>query len=119
MMGMMDWMLTKMKLTEEEIEDIEPETEEEPVHSFYENIRLPYKKKTSVEKKSRVFYKRITSYEDCKEIIDNYKQDAICICSIWINENYDAQGMMNYLCGAVYALEGEIVSAGGNVYWLC
>lgn len=116
-MGMMDWMLEKMKLTEEEIEEIDLEMEEKPVLNFYENIRIPQKKKKIPEKNNRVIYKRITSYEDCKLIIDNYKEGAICICSIPLNKDYDAQGIMNYLCGAIYALEGEIISAGGNVYW--
>ena len=35
------------------------------------------------------------------------------------NEEADAKDMMNYICGAVYALDGEIVSAGRNVFWLC
>ena len=118
-MGMMDWMLEKMKLSDEDMEEIDLEVEEEAVHNFYENIRFPYKKKNLPEKNNRVFYKRITSYEDCKEMIDNYKQGAICICSIPLSEPHDAQGMMNYLCGAVYALEGEIISAGSNVYWFC
>ena len=118
-MGMMDWMLAKMKLSDEEIEEIDIEVEEEPVLNFYENIRLPHKKKNLPEKNNRVFYKRITSYDDCKEIIDNYKQGAICICSITLNGDNDAQRIMNYLCGAIYALEGELISAGGNVYWFC
>ena len=44
-MGMMDWVLAKMKLSEEKIEEIDFEVEEETVLNFYENIRLPHKKK--------------------------------------------------------------------------
>lgn len=117
-MGMIEWMLAKMKLSDEEIEELDLEVEEEPVFKFYENIRLPNKMKNLPKINNRVFYKRIISYEDCKEIIDNYKQDAICICSIPLSGEYNAQEIMNYLCGAIYALEGEIISAGGNVYCL-
>ena len=30
--------------------------------------------------------------------------------------NTDAQGMMNYICGGVYALGGDVKAAGDNVF---
>lgn len=116
---MLDWMLAKMKLTEEEMEDCDLEVEEEPEQRNYENFRLPCKRRNIIFENNKVFYKKIKSYEDCNLMIDNYKQNVICIYSIGINEETDAKDMMNYICGAVYALDGEIVSAGRNVFWLC
>ena len=30
--------------------------------------------------------------------------------------NPDAQGMMNYICGGIYALDGDVSSVGENVF---
>ena len=48
------------------------------------------------------------TYEDCRLAIDNYKRGP---CA-----NSDAQGLMNFLCGALYALDGEVSAVGENVY---
>ena len=42
--------------------------------------------------------------------------DWLCIYRFEPNENPDAQGMMNYICGGVYALEGEVIDVGENVF---
>ena len=120
-MRVMDWMLTKIQLTEEEREEIDWEAEgEEAVANFYESLLPSYKKREIVSKKNnRVYYKDIKSYDDCKVLINQCKQGDSCVYRIETAENTDAQGMMNYICGAVYAMEGEVKAAGGNVFWVC
>ena len=68
------------------------------------------------EEDSRVFFKIVQSYADCKMVIDNYKAGAVCIYSVDTVMNPDAQGMMNYICGGLYALDGDVRTVGGNVF---
>ena len=55
-------------------------------------------------------------YDDVKAIIDSYKKGAVCIFRLNAYENTDAQGMLNYICGGIYALDGNITNISGNVY---
>lgn len=64
----------------------------------------------------RVYFKTVQSYADCKKVIDNHKTGAICIYTLEPEINPDAQGMMNYICGGVYALDGDISAVGENVF---
>lgn len=64
----------------------------------------------------RVYFKTVQSYADCKKVIDNHKMGAICIYTLEPEINSDAQGMMNYICGGVYALDGDISAVGENVF---
>lgn len=63
-----------------------------------------------------IFYKIIRTYDDVKEVILKHKSQIECIISFNLTEQIDAQGMMNYLCGGIYALEGEVREAGRNVF---
>ena len=68
------------------------------------------------EEDSRVFFKIVQSYADCKLVLDNYKTGAVCIYSVDQAMNPDAQGMMNYICDGLYALDGDVRTVGGNVF---
>ena len=89
MSNMMDWLLGKMRLGY---------AEDEP------------------EDDSSVYFKVVQSYADCKQVIDTYKGGAVCIYSLDPVTNPDAQGMMNYLCGGLYALEGDVAEVGKNTF---
>ena len=60
--------------------------------------------------------KNIQTYADCKLVIDNYKMGAVCIYSLEPDINSDAQGMINYICGGLYALDGDVTNVGENMF---
>ena len=112
----MDWFLEKMKITdEEEIEEIEDEIESEEAGFLWYEKYISKKTHENVPKNC-IFTKKVNTYEDAKEVLREYKEGAECVIIFDQNENPDSQGMMNYICGGVYALEGCIRDAGGNVF---
>ena len=111
----MDWILSQMRLVDTEVEQEEPEQESVPVEKSW--LELVHRKKDKVpEDDGRVFFKIIQSYADCKLVIDNYKIGVVCIYSLDLAINPDAQGMMNYICGGIYALDGAVCAIGENVF---
>lgn len=115
MSKIMDWILSQMRLvdTEEEQEDSEQETV--PIEKSW--LELVHRKKEKVlEEEGRVYFKNVQTYEDCKLVVDNYKVGAVCIYSLDPTINPDAQGMMNYICGGIYALDGDVMSVGENIF---
>ena len=112
----MEWFLEKMKLSdEEEIEDIEEDVEsDEAGFLWYEKYVSKKTQENALNK--GIFCKKMTSYEDAKEVIREYKEGAECVIVFNQSENADSQGMMNYICGGVYVLGGCIWDAGGNVF---
>ena len=112
----MEWFLEKMKITdEEEIEEIEDEIESEEAGFLWYEKYISKKAHENVPKNC-IFTKKVNTYEDAKEVLREYKEGAECVIIFDQNENPDSQGMMNYICGGVYALEGCIRDAGGNVF---
>lgn len=117
MISIVDWILNKMRLIDgaEEMEGAEQEQEAESVKkSWTESGR--WKKDKMPEENDRVYFKVITTYEDCKLLIDHYRMGAVCIYRLEPEKNPDAQGMMHYICGGVYALDGEVSDVGKNVF---
>lgn len=107
-----EWILSKLGFEEEE----EPEIEEpsEDIISWLDLVGRNKVKDISYNK--HIFCKKIMSYEDAKEVISKYKLGSECVVHINPMENPDAQGMMNYICGGIYALEGRVTEVGGNVF---
>ncbi len=115
MRSIIDWLLDQMRLTDEEYEESESEAESEMTEKTgMESVF--WKKEQQSAGNSRVFFKNIELYDDVKAIIDSYKKGAVCIFRLNAYENTDAQGMLNYICGGIYALDGNITNISGNVY---
>ena len=111
----MDWILSQMRLVDTEDEQEDSEQETVPIEKSW--LELVHRKKEKVlEEDSRVFFKVVQSYADCKQVIDNYKVGSVCIYSLDPTINPDAQGMMNYICGGLYALDGDVSTIGENVF---
>lgn len=111
----MDWILSQMRLVDTEDEQEDSEQETVPIEKSW--LELVHRKKEKVlEEDSRVFFKVVQSYADCKQVIDNYKVGAVCIYSLDPTINPDAQGMKNYICGGLYALDGDVSTIGENVF---
>lgn len=111
----MDWILAQMRLVD--TEDEQEKLEQETVAIEKSWLELVHWKKEKVPEEShRVFFKIIQSYADCKQVIDNYKLGVVCVYSLDSTINPDAQGMMNYICGGIYALDGEVSSIGANAF---
>lgn len=89
MSRMMNWFLSQMRLV-----DVETENDES----------------------GQVFFKIVQSYGDCKLVIDNYERKVTCIYQLEPLINTDAQGMMNYICGGLYALGGDVIEVGQNLF---
>ena len=104
-----------MRFTDEEHEESESEAESEMTEKTVMESVL-WKKEQQSAGNSRVFFKNIELYDDVTAIIDSYKKGAVCIFRLNAYENADAQGMLNYICGGIYALDGNITNISGNVY---
>lgn len=117
MNGIMDWFLEKMRLVDvdEEIGEVEQELEAGIIEKSLLEL-VHWKKDKMIDENSRVYFKSIQTYADCKQVIDKYKLGAVCIYRLDPSENPDAQGMMNYICGGIYALDGEVTDVGENVF---
>lgn len=115
MSKIIDWILAQIRLVDTEEEHEEPE--QEPILFEKSWLELVHRKKEKVlEEDSRVFFKNVQSYADCKLVIYNYKLGNVCIYSLNPTINPDAQGMMNYICGGIYALDGDVTTVGENVF---
>jgi len=111
----MDWILSQMRLVDMEDEQEDSEQETVPIEKSW--LELVHRKKEEVlEEEGRVYFKNVQTYEDCKLVVDNYKVGAVCIYSLDPTINPDAQGMMNCICGGIYALDGDVMSVGENIF---
>ncbi|MDE6883927.1 MAG: cell division protein SepF [Lachnospiraceae bacterium] len=115
MRSIIDWLLDQMRFTDEEHEESESEAESEMTEKTVMESVL-WKKEQQSAGNSRVFFKNIELYDDVTAIIDSYKKGVVCIFRLNAYENADAQGMLNYICGGIYALDGNITNISGNVY---
>lgn len=115
MINIMDWILSKMRLVDVEDEQMEPEQEAVLIEKSWLEL-VHWKKDKVLEEDGRVYFKNVQTYADCKLVIDNYKMGAVCIYSLEPAMNPEAQGMMNYICGGIYALDGDVSTVGENVF---
>ena len=115
MINIMDWILSKMRLVDVEDEQMEPEQEAVLIEKSWLEL-VHWKKDKVLEEDGRVYFKNVQTYADCKLVIDNYKMGAVCIYSLEPAMNPEAQGMMNYICGGLYALDGDVSTVGENVF---
>ena len=119
MRSIMDWILAKTRLVEEE-----PETEDSEIDDFVEanDNRFSWlelvnrrKEKEAVSQK-RMFFKDVRNCQDAQEVLDYYKTGCVCIIRMLSESHVEAQGIMNYICGGIYALDGTVVELGVNVF---
>ena len=110
MISLTDWFLEKFRLIDED----------EIIEEYEEPSKYDISWIDSIGKEKRydrhIFYKNICSYADAKEVLDKYKMGAICVIKTNPMINSDAQGMLNYICGGVYVLEGKVNEVGLNVF---
>ncbi|MBO5055206.1 MAG: cell division protein SepF [Lachnospiraceae bacterium] len=115
MINIIDWILSKMRLIDIEDEQEEPEQEVVSIEKSWLEL-VHWKKDKVLEEDSRVYFKNVQTYADCKLVIDNYKMGAVCIYSLEPAANPATQGMVNYICGGLYALDGDVITVGENVF---
>ncbi len=115
MSSIMEWFLGKMKLVDDE--EIEEVPEVTVTSEKEQGIRI-FLKKTEREpvKPKQVLVKKVCTYEDGKQVIEAYRLGVICVFLFPAVANSKAQGIMNYICGGIYALRGEVESVGENVF---
>lgn len=116
----MDWLLAKTRLVEEE----EPEIEDSEIDDFVEanDERFSWRKlvnrrkvKEAVSQK-QMFFKDVRNCQDAREVLDYYKTGCVCIIRMISESHVEAQGIMNYVCGGIYGLDGTVVELGVNVF---
>lgn len=115
MINIMDWIIEKLRLTDETEEEVYMEEDDETSEISWLGL-MNRKKDTQFVLNQQAYFKKVAMYEDCKHLIDKYKSDTVCIFRISPTENSDAQGMMNYICGGIYALDGTVHNIGENVF---
>lgn len=100
----------KMKLVDldEEMEMTESES------GYFGRYKLLFKKPDKLE----IYVSSLKKLDDVKLVINKFKHD--CTCVVKFDETDEAsQDLMNYLAGAVFALEGKIEPVGRNIFLLC
>ena len=116
MWNSMEWFLEKMKLSdEEEMEDVEDDGESDEAGTLWYEKYVSRKTQENASNNC-IFSKKVNTYDDAKEVISEYRAGAECVIIFDQSENSDSQGMLNYVCGGVYALDGYIREVGGNVF---
>lgn len=64
---------------------------------------------------NNVYVKTIDSIPEVKKTIDTFKEGAVCVVQFNLR-NPESQSFLNYISGAVYALEGTITKIGDNTF---
>lgn len=63
----------------------------------------------------RVMVKLVQEFADCQTVIDEYKSGAFCVFRFEFATR-ETQGLMNFICGGIYALDGKVERVGENTY---
>lgn len=63
-----------------------------------------------------MFFKDVRNCQDARVVLDYYKTGCVCIIRMVSESHDDAQRIMNYICGGIYALDGTVVELGVNVF---
>lgn len=119
MRSIMDWILAKTRLVEEEPETEDSETDDfvgakDDRFSWLELVNRRKVKEAVSEK--RMFFKDVRDCQDAQAVLVYYKTGYICIIRMVSESLVEAQGIMNYICGGIYALDGTVVELGVNVF---
>lgn len=102
MKSVLDWMLDRWRLVDDEIDN-----QFESVRTEIDEDEFVWHRKVKRQKNSvQIFYKVVQRYDDCRIVLDKYKNGIICIFCLDPGEHQDPQGMMNYLYGGMYILDG-------------
>lgn len=115
MWSMMDWILGKLNLSDVE-NDVDMNDASEDIILWLEKVGKG--KVGSRILNQHIFCKKVKSYDDSREVLHEYKSGAECVISFYPSEDSDAQGMMNYICGGVFALGGEIKPITENIFMI-
>ncbi len=120
MRSIMDWLLAKTRLVEEEepeIEDSEIDDSVEANDERFSWLELVNRRKVKeAVSEKRMFFKDVRNCQDAREVLDYYKIGCVCIIRMVSESLVEAQGIMNYICGGIYALDGTVVELGVNVF---
>ncbi len=96
---------------EEEEEYIQPETK--PISS-YETVKNT-KVKNSVNQDTKMMLFEPRTFEEAEEIATHLKQRRACVVNLHRLQRDYAQRTIDFLAGAVFALDGKIQKIGHNV----
>ena len=100
MSKIIDWIIFRMRPVDSEEEQEEPAQEMMLIEKSWLEL-IHWKKEKVREEDCREFFKTAQSFVDCKLVIDDYEKGAVCIYRLEPTQNSDAQGIMNYICGAL------------------
>ena len=112
MKSLLDWTLDRLRLIDDETQNQSESMKTEPDEDAFEWHR----KGEGTKDDAQIFYKVVQRYDDCRIVLDKYRNGMICIFCLDPGEKQDPQGMMNYLCGGMYILDGKILNVSENVF---
>lgn len=69
-----------------------------------------------MEKDFDIVFVKPKRYEDCKKCVEHIKADKIVHINLMDLEGKESQRILDYISGAVYIKEGEIVNPGENIF---
>ena len=107
-----EWILSRMRLVDED----DPEEQGTEVVSIEKEPEEIYKKKNRRREYGSVYCKVIRDYEDCNQGIEYYRMGATCIYIMDSLLTTNEQNLLNYLCGGIFALGGEICAVSKNIF---
>ena len=115
MINIMDWIIEKLKLTDNfEVDSPIEEDDEITENSWFELVHKKNEKFSN--RANQIHCKTVSDDTDCKFLIDTYKSGAICFFRINSTNNSTVQNLINYISGGIYALEGEVITIGRNIF---
>lgn len=107
---------------DDELEEEQEDEKEEgriAVEPFVNNNKKPNKiVSINTASSSKVVISRPKSYEESQVIVDNLKSRKIIIVNLSNVENKEGQRILDFLIGAIYALEGNLQSVDDSVFIL-
>ena len=69
-----------------------------------------------MEKDFDIVFVKPKKYEDCKKCVEYIKKDKIVHINLMDLDAKESQRILDYISGAVYIKEGEIVNPGENIF---
>ncbi len=69
-----------------------------------------------MEKDFDIVFVKPKRYEECKKCVEYIKKDKIVHINLMDLDAKESQRILDYISGAVYIKEGEIVNPGENIF---
>lgn len=109
---------TEEEMEEEYTERDQADEEEQPRFSFSTNNRRQQGKVVNIHSSSqfKVVVIQPQNFDEAQNICDHLKNKKPVIVNLELLEKDPAQRVVDFFCGAVYALDGSIYKISGSIF---